>query len=131
MDYFKSGRWSPWKIPISKFLSEEYAQTRASQINPQKSMDSLPLPIHMGNDTVYLTAADSEGQVISFINSLFSGFGSGIVDPKTGIAFQNRGGGFSLKKGHPNQYEPHKRPFHTIIPGMITDTVIRLLLVRS
>jgi gamma-glutamyltranspeptidase/glutathione hydrolase len=114
-------------VPISKFLSEEYAQTRASQINPQKAMDNLPLPINMGNDTVYLTTADSEGQVISFINSLFSGFGSGIVDPNTGIAFQNRGGGFSLQKGHPNQYEPHKRPYHTIIPGMITDTENRLL----
>ena len=115
------------KIPVSKFLSEEYAHLRASQINPTQAMESLPLPIDTGNDTIYLTAGDSEGCVISFINSLFYGFGSGIVDPKSGIAFQNRGGGFSLKKGHPNQYEAKKRPFHTIIPGMITDTENKLL----
>ncbi len=114
-------------VSISKFLSEEYAQTRASQINPIIAMDTQPLPIDIGDDTVYLTAADSEGQVISFINSLFNAFGSGLVDSKTGIAFQNRGSGFSLQKGHPNQYEPHKRPYHTIIPGMITDTENRFL----
>ncbi|MHA2254186.1 MAG: gamma-glutamyltransferase family protein, partial [Candidatus Kariarchaeaceae archaeon] len=115
------------KIPVSKFLSEEYAHVRASQINPIQAMDSLPLPIDTGNDTIYLTAADSDGLVISFINSLFYGFGSGIVDSKSGIAFQNRGAGFSLQKGHPNQYEPKKRPFHTIIPAMITDTENNLL----
>jgi gamma-glutamyltranspeptidase/glutathione hydrolase len=107
-------------IPLSKFLSEEYAQTHASQINPRQSMRSILAPLQMGNDTVYLTVADKDGMIISFINSLFYGFGSGLVDPETGIAFQNRGAGFSLIKGHPNQYFPKKRPFHTIIPAMIT-----------
>ncbi|MFW9904622.1 MAG: gamma-glutamyltransferase [Candidatus Thorarchaeota archaeon] len=114
-------------IPLSNFLSEEYAQIHASQINPRYAMKSIPAPLQMGNDTVYLTAADKDGMVISFINSLFYGFGSGIVDPETGIAFQNRGTGFSLVKGHPNQYLPKKRPFHTIIPAMITSPDYELL----
>ena len=67
-----------------------------------------------------MTTIDKDGFAISFINSLFYGFGSGVVDPKTGIAFQNRGGGFTLEKGHPNVYQPRKRPYHTIIPAMIT-----------
>ena len=123
--YITDPEWMTF--PLSKFLSEDYAQMRASQINPLKAITRNPLPIDTGSDTIYLTTADSEGYVVSFINSLFYGFGSGIVDPNTGIAFQNRGGGFSLQKGHPNQYEPHKRPYHTIIPAMITDTESRLL----
>ncbi|UCG03096.1 MAG: gamma-glutamyltransferase [Candidatus Heimdallarchaeota archaeon] len=114
-------------IPLSKFLSEEYAQTHASQINPRQAMMSIPTPLQLGDDTVYLTAADKDGMAVSFINSLFYGFGSGVVDPNTGIAFQNRGAGFSLIKGHPNQYMPNKRPFHTIIPGMITSPENELL----
>ena len=114
-------------IPLSKLLSEEYAQIHASQINPRFAMKSIPAPLQMGNDTVYLTAADKGGMVISFINSLFYGFGSGVVDPETGIAFQNRGAGFSLTKNHPNQYLPKKRPFHTIIPAMITSPEHELL----
>ncbi|MHA2243548.1 MAG: gamma-glutamyltransferase [Candidatus Hodarchaeales archaeon] len=107
-------------ISLSDFLSEEYAQTHASQINPRQAIKQIPSVFDMGNDTVYLTAADKDGMVVSFINSLYYGFGSGIVDPQTGIAFQNRGAGFTLEKGHPNQYIPRKRPFHTIIPAMIT-----------
>ncbi|MHA2408478.1 MAG: gamma-glutamyltransferase, partial [Candidatus Ranarchaeia archaeon] len=115
-------------ISLTKFLSEEYAQTHASQINPRQAMRSIPAPLQLsGDDTVYLTAADKEGMVVSFINSLFYGFGSGVVDPQTGIAFQNRGAGFSLIKGHPNQYLPKKRPFHTIIPAMITSHENELL----
>lgn len=109
-------------ISLSDFLSEEYAQTHASQINPRQAIKQIPTAFDVGNDTVYLTAADKDGMVVSFINSLYYGFGSGIVDPQTGIAFQNRGAGFTLKKGHPNQYAPGKRPFHTIIPAMITSS---------
>ncbi|MFX1518208.1 MAG: gamma-glutamyltransferase family protein, partial [Promethearchaeota archaeon] len=107
-------------ISPSKLLSEEYTQIRASQINPRRAMNPITPPLEVGEDTVYLTAADKDGMTISFINSLYYGFGSGIVDPQTGIAFQNRGAGFSLVKGHPNQYLPKKRPFHTIIPAMVT-----------
>lgn len=114
-------------VPLSKLLSEEYAQIHASQINPRYAMTSIPAPLQMGNDTVYLTAIDKDGMAISFINSLYYGFGSGVVDPETGIAFQNRGAGFSLIKGHPNQYMPRKRPFHTIIPAMITSPDSELL----
>ncbi len=114
-------------IPLTKFLSEEYAQTRASQINPREAMRPIPPPLKMGDDTVYLTAVDKDGLAVSFINSLYFGFGSGVVDPQTGIAFQNRGAGFSLIKGHPNQYMPKKRPFHTIIPALITTSENELL----
>jgi gamma-glutamyltranspeptidase/glutathione hydrolase len=118
--YIADPKWT--SIPLPKLLSEEYAQTRASQINPNIATTQLTSPMNVGNDTVYLTAVDKDGFSISFINSLFSGFGSGIVDSQTGIAFQNRGCGFSLENGHPNQYSPRKRPFHTIIPAMVTTT---------
>ena len=71
-------------------------------------------------DTVYLTAADADGRMVSFIQSNYVGFGSGIVVPGTGIALQNRGSGFCLEVGHPNEVGPRKRPFHTIIPGFLT-----------
>jgi gamma-glutamyltranspeptidase/glutathione hydrolase len=118
--YISDPKWMT--IPASNLLSEQYAQTRASQINPRQATNVLLAPLDIGTDTVYLTAADKEGNVISFINSLFSGFGSGIVDPQTGIAFQNRGAGFTLEKDHSNQYSPKKRPFHTIIPAMVTSS---------
>ena len=110
------------KISVEDFLTEKYAQTRSSQINPLQAMRDLPIALNMGEDTVYLTAADNDGVVISFINSLFYGFGSGIVDLETGIAFQNRGAGFSLMKDHPNRYESRKRPYHTIIPALVTNS---------
>ncbi len=116
------------KVDVNAFLSDKYAQTRASQINPNRALEKLPFALDMGEDTVYLTAIDKSGFAISFINSLYYGFGSGVVDPKTGIAFQNRGAGFTLEKGHPNQYKPRKRPYHTIIPAMITETSSNRLL---
>jgi gamma-glutamyltranspeptidase/glutathione hydrolase len=73
-----------------------------------------------GSDTVCLTAADEAGMMVSYIQSNFSGFGSGVVVPGTGIALQNRAYGFCLTPGHPNQVGSSKRPFHTIIPGFVT-----------
>ncbi|MFW9855241.1 MAG: gamma-glutamyltransferase [Candidatus Thorarchaeota archaeon] len=117
--YIADPKWMDpnWKM----LLSRDYAHTRASIIEMDcvQKTTSLPYPL-LGEDTVYLTVVDGEGYAISFINSLFDAFGSGLVDPQTGIAFQNRGACFNLIKNHPNQYEPSKRPFHTIIPAMIT-----------
>jgi gamma-glutamyltranspeptidase/glutathione hydrolase len=101
------------------FLEEEYLKERASLIDLNKAQDfKHGVPIH--GDTVYLTAADSNGMMISYIQSNFWSFGSGIVVPDTGISFQNRGNGFVLEKGHPNEVGPNKRPFHTIIPAFVT-----------
>ena len=80
-----------------------------------------PVDLPVSHDTVYLCAADSDGMMVSLIQSNYQGFGSGIVIPETGIAMQNRGTGFSLNPNHPNCVGPGKRPFHTIIPGFVTE----------
>ncbi len=79
-----------------------------------------PVALPGGSDTVYLTAADASGMMVSMIQSNYMGFGSGIVVPGTGIAMQNRGAGFVLDPDHPNVVGPNKRPYHTIIPGFVT-----------
>ena len=102
-------------------LSGAHAAERRAQIDPQRVMPRVHAStLPGGHDTVYVTAVDAEGNAVSFINSLYMGFGSGVVAGDTGICLQNRGAGFVLDPQHPNCVAPGKRPYHTIIPCMVT-----------
>jgi len=102
-----------------QLLKEDYLQQRATLIEKTKAQKpSYGTPSY--GDTVYLTTADANGMMVSYIQSNFLFFGSGIVIPETGISLQSRGSGFTLEQGHPNQVGPNKRPFHTIIPAFVT-----------
>lgn len=107
-------------VPVEALLSKDYAQGRAALIDRRRAAKrARPGKVGTGSDTVYLTTADAAGNVVSLINSLFFGFGSGMVAGDTGIVLQNRGFGFVLDPAHPNCLAPRKRPFHTIIPAML------------
>ncbi len=106
-------------LSVDALLNPSYLAKRAKQIDMSRAkVPEFGMPLQGG--TVYLTAADATGMMVSFIQSNFFAFGSGVVIPGTGISMQNRGVGFTLEKGHPNQVAGAKRPFHTIIPGFIT-----------
>jgi gamma-glutamyltranspeptidase/glutathione hydrolase len=104
-------------VPIKKMLDKEYATTRRNLIDPHRAMENVVTGLPRGG-TVYLTVVDKERNACSFINSIYYGFGSGVIVPGTGIVLQNRGALFSLDEAHPNALAPNKRPFHTIIPAM-------------
>ncbi|MDN4606823.1 gamma-glutamyltransferase family protein [Sporosarcina highlanderae] len=105
-------------IDVAHLLSKEYAKQRASKITDKATIpDPYELP---KSGTIYLATADEEGNMVSFIQSNYMGFGSGIVVPGTGIALQNRGVDFSLDPMHPNALKPGKRTYNTIIPGFLT-----------
>ena len=107
------------RVNPTEMLDKEYLKARAKLVDMKKAgAPGFGKP--GGGGTVYLTAADESGMMVSYIQSNFSGFGSGVVVPGTGISLQNRGSGFSLKEGHANIVAPRKRPFHTIIPGFVT-----------
>ncbi|MBK7403628.1 MAG: gamma-glutamyltransferase family protein [Phycisphaerales bacterium] len=106
---------------IDALLDEGYLAERAGLIDRDKAQDFGHGTPKLGG-TVLLTAADAEGNMVSMIQSCYTGFGSGIVVPGTGIALQNRGCCFSLEPGHPNEVGPGKRPYHTIIPAFVTRT---------
>ncbi len=107
-------------VPTDFLLGREYAASRANLINAQRTLPpQAPGQPPGASDTIYLCAVDGEGNACSFIKSLFMGFGSGIVARGTGVWLHNRGSGFSLEAGHPNELAPGKRPYHTIIPGML------------
>ncbi len=105
-------------VPVPGLLDPAYAAERRALIG-QEAVEPAPGRPRPGG-TIYLCAADADGMMVSYIQSNFMGFGSGIVVPGTGIALHNRGYGFTAEAGHPNQLAPGKRPFHTIIPGFLT-----------
>ncbi|WP_042463098.1 gamma-glutamyltransferase [Neobacillus dielmonensis] len=109
---------SDMKVTVETLLSEEYGASRRSEIGEEAITPNPYQPPKGG--TVYLAAADGEGNMVSFIQSNYMGFGSGIVVPGTGIALQNRGYDFSLDPVHPNALRPGKKTYHTIIPGFLT-----------
>lgn len=107
-------------VPVNWLLSDGNIDNLFSRINPEYALKNLSVfkpPEH--RDTVYITVVDQDRNCCSFINTLFHGFGSGMMTPKSGVLLHNRGAGFNLIKGHPNSIAPHKRPLHTIIPGMV------------
>ncbi|MAY75689.1 MAG: gamma-glutamyltransferase [Phycisphaerae bacterium] len=106
-------------VDVAALLDDDYLASRARLIDREKATDfehGSPKP----GGTILLTTADDDGNMVSYIQSNYTGFGSGVVVPGTGISLQNRGCCFSLEKGHPNVLAPGKRPYHTIIPGFVT-----------
>jgi gamma-glutamyltranspeptidase/glutathione hydrolase len=108
------------EVPVEALLSEAYSQARRAEINWHRASERAEPGRPPGSDTVYIAAADPEGNMCSFINSIYSSFGSGVTAGETGILLQNRGTGFVLEEGHPNCLKPHKRPLHTLIPAFLT-----------
>jgi len=112
------------EVPVQGMLSKEYAAQRAKLVDMTKANCTV-LPgepqLATSGDTTYLTVTDSDGNMVSLIQSNYSGFGSGLVADGTGFALQNRGGLFSLDPNSPNKLAGHKRPLHTIIPGFMTN----------
>ena len=107
-------------VPVEHLLSDAVAADLAARIDPARHRPQLgPLPQPAGSDTVYFSVVDEKGMAVSFINSLFDEFGSGIVTTKTGIVLHNRGKGFVTDPRHPNCIAPRKRPLHTLVPAIV------------
>ena len=113
------------RVSVDQLLDEEVLKKYAANIKMDRASRVGDLPT--GGGTVYLTTADESGMMVSFIQSNFWGFGSGIVVPGTGISLQNRAAGFSVEANHPNVADGGKRPFHTIIPGFILRNGVPLM----
>ncbi len=108
------------EIPVDYLISKEYSELRRAEINSNKAAMRVSAAEIENGDTIYLTTADEQGNMVSLIQSNYRGMGSGMVPPGLGFMLQDRGELFSLEDGHFNVYKPEKRPFHTIIPAFIT-----------
>src|SRR4051812_32847920 len=109
------------KVPVQHLISKEYAQSRLPKIDMAKATPAVPPgEVALGGDTIYLCVVDKDRNCVSLIQSNYNGFGSGLVPGDLGFALQNRGCLFALDPKHANRLEPHRRPFHTIIPAMVT-----------
>ncbi|VTR97528.1 gamma-glutamyltransferase : Gamma-glutamyltranspeptidase OS=Singulisphaera acidiphila (strain ATCC BAA-1392 / DSM 18658 / VKM B-2454 / MOB10) GN=Sinac_2586 PE=4 SV=1: G_glu_transpept [Gemmata massiliana] len=110
------------KVPVTELVSKEYAANRAKLLDPKHALTNVPAgdPKLSTSETIYLTVVDKDRNCVSLIQSNYSGFGSGLSAPGTGFGIQNRGCLFALDEAHANKLEPGKRPFHTIIPAMVT-----------
>ena len=107
-------------VPVKDLISKEYALTRNKLINPKKAASTYDSGIFEDGDTIYMTVADKDGNMVSLIQSNYRGMGSGMVPPNLGFMLQDRGEMFNLDPEHRNSLEGGKRPFHTIIPAFIT-----------
>lgn len=112
------------KVPTEQLISQTYLAERSKIFDPKKASPPLDhgSPAHNHSDTVYFCVTDKDGNAASFINSNYAGFGSGIIPAGCGFTLQNRGSNFELQADHPNCFAPGKRPYHTIIPAMITNS---------
>ena len=108
------------KLPVNGLISKEYARERNKLIDPKRSAKVYPAGNPEHGNTIYLTTADKDGNMVSLIQSNYRGMGSGMTPGKLGFILQDRGEMFSLDPGHMNKFKPHKRPFQTIIPAFIT-----------
>jgi gamma-glutamyltranspeptidase/glutathione hydrolase len=108
------------QLPVEELISKTYAEKRRALINPQRASRSLDAGDPEHGNTIYLTVADKDGNMVSLIQSNFRGMGSGMCPPGLGFILQDRGELFALEEDHLNVYEPGKRPFHTIIPAFVT-----------
>ncbi len=118
--FIERGRWiadpDHSNESVAHFTDKGFAKSLAAQIDPGRAADAVP-PMRAG-DTTYLAVADADGTMVSFINSIYHGWGSGLASDKSGVLFHDRGHGFMLDERHPNALKGGKRPFHTIIPSM-------------
>lgn len=115
-------------VPVTGMLAKQFASDRARRIDLERAASAVAPgePPRSGTDTTYLCVVDAEGNMVSFIQSNYNGFGSGLVAEGTGFGLQNRGGLFSFDPTHPNALAPRKRPLHTIIPGFMAKGDVRI-----
>ena len=110
------------EVPVETMLSPAYAEKLRARISRDSVITDLPPPGETAHrDTVYISIVDSDGNAVSFINSLFQSFGTALMSKDSGVMFHNRGSGFVIDPAHPNRIAPGKRPLHTIIPGMVIE----------